>query len=275
MAQTQQVLSKTLILPAIGSFQYLPSVDPGLISASGTVWRPYINTADADLSYTINNDGTLDIYNVSGRNLAAGKRIVVSALDQRFNIPNTEETVTIVAASPALNPTMGLPAMVAAAIDSFTFVNTPVVVPFDSSSVIPLVTRGYVDDPGTQGGAFVIRKPGVYLFQGNFIFSATAGAAGNISVALYINNIVIPTTIYRRSVDFGAGTIDRSLFFSASTLITQAALDAGGGTQTIDFRIYSSAGTITGKLGTPVSNTTRSCQVALTYQGPDYFTAAP
>jgi hypothetical protein len=275
MAQTQQVISKTLILPAIGSFQYLPSVDPGLISASGTVWRPYINTADQDLSIAINNDGTLDIYNVSGRNLSAGKRIVVSALEQRFNIPNTEQAVTVVAATPTQNPIMGLPPMVAVAADSFTFANTPVLVPFDSSNVIPIVTRGYVDDPGTQGGAFVIRKPGVYLFQGSFIFCATAGAAGYISVQLFTNGSGSTASIYRQAVNFGAGLIDQSLSFSVSTLITQAALDAAGGTRTIDFRISTNVGTITGKLGTAVSNTPQSCQMLVSYEGPDYFTAAP
>jgi hypothetical protein len=275
MAQTQQVISKTLILPAIGSFQYLPSVDPGLISASGTVWRPYVNTADQDLSIAINNDGTLDIYNVSGRNLSAGKRIVVSALEQRFNIPNTEQTVVTVAATPASNPTMGLPAMVATASDSFTFGDSASIVPFDASSGLPLIAKGYIDDPGDYSGAFRIKKPGAYLFHGSFNFCVTSGGPAFVAVQIFNNSIASSGDVIRQAVDFNAGMTTASISFIHSTVYTQSAIDSGGGFRTIDWRISTSAVGITGKLGSSVSDTPRGCRMAVTYQGPDYFTAAP
>lgn len=275
MSKTQQVLSKTLTLPAIGSFQYLAAVDPGLITANGTVLRPYIDTQDKDLSFTVNADGTIDIYNVSGRNLAAGKKVVVLAADKWFNAPvGGEENVTTVASTPTLYPSAPNLLMNARATDNQTFVNTPAIILFDSSNVIPLVARGYIDDPGTQGGAFVVRKPGVYLFEGDFLFSATAGGAGTVTIQLYTNSAASSTLIWSRSVNFTGGVTDRALSMSYSTLITQAALDAAGGTRTIDFRIYSSAGTVTGKLGGSAATGTQSCSMNISYVGPDYFTAA-
>jgi hypothetical protein len=276
MATTRQVISKTLILPAIGSFQYLAAVDPGLRTANDAALVPYVNTVDSDLSFVINGNGTLDIYNVSGKNLSAGKRIVVSAVEHLLNLPvGAEQTITTAATTPSVNPVQVIPPMVATAPDTLTFTNTPVIVTFDSSSVLPLVTKGYVDDPGGNGGAFVIRKPGSYSFQGNFIFCATAGAAGYITVQMYQNGAAQASTTYRQAVNFGAGDTDKSLSLALGTVITQAALDAAGGTRTLDWRISTNVGTITGKLGTAVSNTPQSCTMLVSYDGPDYFTAAP
>lgn len=276
MATTRQVISKTLILPAIGSFQYLAAVDPGLRTANDAALVPYVNTVDSDLSFVINGNGTLDIYNVSGRNLSAGKRIVVSAVEHLLNLPvGAEQTITTASATSPAYPVQVLPSMVFSAVDSFTFSNTPVVVPFDGSNLLPLIAQGYISDPGDNGGAFLIRKPGVYTFQGNFIFCATGGAAGNIAVQLYINDVTSASRVFRQSVNFGAGQTDAALSFAYDVLVSQAAIDAGGGSTKRDWRIFSSAGTIPGKLGTSASNTPSSCTMLVSYNGPDYLTAAP
>lgn len=276
MATTRQVISKTLILPAIGSFQYLAAVDPGLRAANGTALVPYVNTVDSDISFVINGNGTLDIYNVSGKNLSAGKRIVVSAIDHLLNLPvGAEQTVTNAPTTAPAYPVKILPAAVFSAPDSFTFSNTPVVVPFDASSVLPIIAQGYISDPGDNGGAFLIRKPGSYTFQGNFIFCATGGAAGNITVQPYIMDVASSSRRFRQAINFGAGQTDASLSFAFEFVVPQSQIDAGGGFTKRDFRIYSSAGTIPAKLGTAVTNTTSSCTMMVAYNGPDFFTAAP
>lgn len=274
MSKTQQVLSKTLILPAIGSFQYLAAVDPGLITANGTVLRPYIDTPDKDLAFNINDDGTIDIYNVSGRNLAAGKRIVVSATEKWFNAPvGGEQVVDVVAASPPLYPQASLLFMDATALDSQTFSNISTNILFRSSSVLPMVTRGYIDEPGGQGGGFVVRKQGIYRFDGNIIFSATAGGAGTVSVELRANSTILYNT-WVRSVNFTSGVTDRALPVSFTATVTQAMLDGNAGTRLFEWKIFTSAGTITAKMGGGAATTTYSSSMSVLYLGPDYFTAA-
>lgn len=268
MSKTQQVLSKTLILPAIGSCQYLAAVNPELITANGVALRPYIDTPDKDLAFNINSDGTIDIYNVSGRPLASGKRIVVTAIDKWFNAPvGAEQTVTTVASYPttqAISPNLVLNAL---ASDSFTFSNTPVAIPFDASSALPLIASGYVEDPGVNAGVFVIKKPGNYEFNMSLTFSATAGGAGTITVRRYINGAAQSIYTLTRSVNFTGGVTDRSISYSFQTAISQAVIDAGGGSRTEEWRIFTSAGTITGKLGGSAATNTQSCSMLLRLNG--------
>lgn len=276
MGNTRQVISKTLILPAIGSFQYIASVDPGLRSANGTVLIPYINTPDKDLSFAINGDGTIDIYNVSGRNLSGGKRIVVSAMEQIFNNPTDgTQVVTTPPSTPSTTPVLSIPTLWATSTDNQTFADTPVIINFDSGANSALIAQGYVADPGANTGRFLILKPGVYSFSGSAIFCATGGGPGNIKVQMYINGVAQVGAEYRQAVDFGAGNTDRSVQFSYVASVSQALIDSGGGARTYDWRISSNAGGVTGKTGTAVSNTTQSCNVLVSYTSPDYFTAAP
>lgn len=275
MSKTQQVLSKTLTLPAIGSFQHLAAVDPGLITANGAVLRPYIDTPDKDLAFNINANGTIDIYNISGRNLAAGKQIVVSATDKWFNAPvGGEQTIDTVATYPQGQVAPSIISMWATAVDSQTFSNTPSIINFDSSPVVPLITTGTIDDPGNQGGAFVIRKTGVYAFYFDCIFSATSGGAGTISITRYLNGSPLSTYTLARNVNFTGGVTDHSVSTSFLISVTQNSLNASGGAYTIDMRIYSSAGTIAGKLGGTAATTTYSTTMTVEYLGSDYFSAA-
>lgn len=274
MANTRQVISKTLILPAIGSFQYLAAVDPGLRAANGTALVPYVNTVDSDISFVINSNGTLDIYNISGKNLSAGKRIVVSAVEHLLNLPvGAEQTVTTVASTPNAPRGYFWPGIVSAQ-DNLTFSNTATIIPFDMSASSPLVARGFIDDPGDYGGAIRFKKPGFYTVQVNAIFSATAGGAGYIHIEPYTNTAATGTR-YTQDVDFTGGILSKSLSFVTSYIFAQSAIDSGGGYRQVDFRVFTSAPTISGKLGTAASTTSRTTTATITYTGPDFFTAAP
>lgn len=274
MSRTIQTLSKTLVLPAIGSFQYLAAVDPELQDANGNALPCYIDTPDADLSFTVNADGTIDIYNVAGKNLAAGKRIVVSSLQKQFNAPvGGELTVTTVASTPPVLPVSSVLNLGATAVDNLTFSNTPTIITFDASSLVTLISQGYIEDPGVNGGAFVVRKPGNYQFQGIVVCNATAGGAGTISVQMFTNGTGSSLDLVSRTVNFAGGVTDRVIPIFTNTLITQAAIDSGGGARTLDWRIFTSAGTITGKLGGGATTTTRSSSLSVTYLGPDYLSA--
>lgn len=276
MSKTQQVLSKTLTLPAIGSFQHLAAVDPGLITANGAVLRPYIDTPDKDLAFNINANGTIDIYNISGRNLAAGKQIVVSATDKWFNAPvGGEQTIDTVATYPQGQVAPSIISMWAASPDNQVFANTPTVIAFSASNASTLISTGLVDSPATQSGAFVVRKTGRYQFFFDCLFSVTSGAAGTVSVQRYVNDIATSNVLLRRSVDFSSGMVDQSISFSFSTAVTQAALDAAGGAYKIDIRISTSAATINAKMGGPLSTAaTTSSTMSVLYLGADSFTAA-
>ncbi len=274
MATTRQVISKTLILPAIGSFQYLAAVDPGLRTANDAALVPYINTVDSDLSFVINGNGTLDIYNVSGKNLSAGKRIVVSAVEHLLNLPvGAEQTITTAATVPSM-PLGYLWPGVATAQDNLTFSDTATIIPFDISASLPLVARGFIDDPGDYGGAIRFKKPGYYTVQINAIFSATAGGAGYIQIEPYTNAAATGTR-YTQDVDFAGSILTKSLSFVVPYLWTQSSINSGGGFRQVDFRIFTSAPTITGKLGTATSTTTKTTSAIISYTGPDFASAAP
>lgn len=274
MATTRQVISKTLILPAIGAFQYIASVDPGLRAANDAVLVPYVNTVDSDISFVINSNGTIDIYNVSGKNLSAGKRIVVSAVEHLLKLPvGAEQTVTTAASTPS-SPLGYFWPGIASAKDNLTFSDTATIIPFDMSPAFPFVARGFIDNPGDYGGAIRFKKPGYYTVQVNAIFSATAGSAGYIHVEIYTNTAATGVR-YTQDVNFTGGILSKSLSFVTALLFSQSAIDSGGGYRQVDFRVFTSAPTISGKLGTAASTTSRSTTATIAYTGPNFLTPAP
>lgn len=279
MSQSAERLTRKLILPAIGSFQYLASVNPQLQDARGNVYLPKIESVDCDLCTMVKNDGTIDIYNISGKNLAEGKEVVVTAVqEQLLAVPpkTTELQVTTTPIFPPTTPIEELPEATVALQDSLVPVinNAPIVLPFSTSPVIPLITTGYIEPPSQNGGAFIVKKAGSYKLLFFVNVAATAGGAGLVQAQFYANDAPVSSRVFAKPINFGAGQTDALLACYYPTTITQQVLDNNGGTRKLDLRVSTVGAGVTARLGvTGLATTNQSTYGQFSYDNPDWFSA--
>lgn len=127
--------------------------------------------------------------------------------------------------------------------------DTLTVVPLDSSSTTPIISRGYMLDPGDNGGALVFKKTGFYKIEVLFRACVLAGGVGVFEFYQYNNGVKSTLNDFAVDVDFANDRKNVILSFSQILAITQSMLNANGGSYSRDFRTKTSDASITWRYG--------------------------
>lgn len=194
MSRNTERLAARLLLPEIPVGQELAGVTTGLRFASGEIAPALINEVSPDLVTRSNANGTIDIVNVSGGTIAAGRVLTVTAAqvkdtpfpDDEIVVTTTPTAQTAANAQEVMFASLGFtaaPPVIAA--------NSANLVPWNYSTtpVFPLVSGGFINV--TTAGEIQILKAGNYIIQQNVQIIRAAGAAtGRVSLALGFNGAV-------------------------------------------------------------------------------------
>ena len=194
MSRNTERLAARLLLPEIPVGQELAGVTTGLQFASGEIAPALINEVSPDLVTRSNANGTIDIVNVSGGTIAAGRVLTVTAAQVKDTpFPDDEIVVTAV-------PTPQTAANAREVMYAFLgFTAVPPVIAANSANLVPwnysiaanfpLVAGGFISI--TAAGEIQILKAGDYIIQQNLqIIRAAGAAAGRVSLALGLNGTV-------------------------------------------------------------------------------------
>ncbi len=124
-----------------------------------------------------------------------------------------------------------------------------ITIPFDSSKAIPLISRGYILDPGDNGGAIVFKKNGIYELQLVFRACVLAGGLGVFELFEYNNGVKVTNRDFAVDVDFANDRKNVTIDFTLPIAISDALLTAVGGSYSKDFRVKTSDAAITWRYG--------------------------
>lgn len=148
------------------------------------------------------------------------------------------------------DPALLLPIGVASMVASATVQpgDTLTTLPLDSSTT-PIISRGYMLDPGDNGGALVFKKTGFYKIEMLFRACVLAGGVGTFEFYQYNNGVKSTLNDFAVDVDFANDRKNVILSFAQILAITQSALNASGGSYSRDFRVKTSDASITWRYG--------------------------
>lgn len=128
--------------------------------------------------------------------------------------------------------------------------DTLTTLPLDAvASLNPIISRGYMLDPGDNGGALVFKKTGYYQIQIGLRACVLAGGVGTFEMYEYNNGVKSSIQDYAVDVDFANDRKNIALQYSQILAIRQSTLDANGGSYTKDFRVKTSDAAITWRYG--------------------------